>query len=86
VVRVFVKCRWFYLDRINRIIWISFLRHFPEESGETQSRLVAGKNSNMVQIMWVIAIITYKYHCSFYAFAEGDGAFWLSSGKPKRIS
>ena len=46
----------YILDRINRIIWISFLRHFPglprhsrsrwrrrEESGETQSRPMGGK-------------------------------------------
>jgi hypothetical protein len=32
-----------FSDRIYTIVWIYFLRHFPEESGETQSRLKAGK-------------------------------------------
>jgi hypothetical protein len=36
----------YILDRINRIFWISFLRHFPEESGETQSRPMSGKKSH----------------------------------------
>jgi hypothetical protein len=35
------------LDRINRIFRISFLRHFPEESGETQSRPAGGIKSQL---------------------------------------
>jgi hypothetical protein len=30
------------------MIWISFLRHFPEESGETQSRPPGAKNLKIV--------------------------------------
>ncbi len=74
-----------FLDRINRIIWIYFLRHFPDESDETESRLMGGKNSNLPRIMWIIAIITYKYHCSFYAFAEGDWVFGFHP-RPPRLS
>jgi hypothetical protein len=32
----------------GRIIWISFLRHFPEESGETQSRPSGGEFINLI--------------------------------------
>jgi hypothetical protein len=45
------------LDRIYRIIRISFLRHFPEESGETQSRHVGGKNINDIAFWYFIFII-----------------------------
>jgi hypothetical protein len=36
------------LDRIYRNIRASFLRHFPEERGETQSRPSGGKNINCI--------------------------------------
>jgi hypothetical protein len=33
----FIKTSARQVGAAGRIIWISFLRHFPEESGETQS-------------------------------------------------